>query len=430
MSDDIRVRLGHLSGCVPTTCFGYAGVSMLSMKERQMHEFPGIPDAAERGSLCPPGATRDNLTAAGIADAWSSVMDEISDAADRTSIVTLVVNDGTRPPSFPMLKPLEKLLEGRVRVLFATGTHRPVTEAERELLLGGLFPEALWISSDCDSEDMVDLGRTSRGTQFKVHPWVTDGSPVISVNSVEPHYFAGFTGGRKSFLPGVSSRETIVANHYHACEEGSLPGTLDGNPVHLDMLEALDYLEKRTWIRQGNGVMHMGGLVHASAGSCLESFLEAVEVSAALSSITLPRKSKVLVLHPGEPLHVSLYQSEKAIYHCHHLVEDGGILLLVSPCREGLGAGHLEQAFISSMDPLWETPGPAEYRLGDHSIVRLKQMRRRIRIAVASGIPDVLLERMGIEPVHNPVEWLDGLDLGEPLFIPRAGFILPGLPED
>ena len=395
-----------------------------------MCEFPGMPGAAGKGAVCLSGADPDPLTENQVALAWSGVMDEISDAADHSTVVTIVVNDGTRPPSFPMLEPLGELLQGRVRVLFATGTHRPVTPAEREVLLGGLFPGAEWESSDCDSSLMVGLGRTSRGTPVSVHPWVTDGTPVISVNSVEPHYFAGYTGGRKSFLPGVSARETIVANHYLACEPGSLPGVLEGNPVHLDMMEALSFLEDETWIRQGNGVMHMGGLVHASAGTCRDSFTEAVEASSTISSVTVPRRTRVLVLHPGSPLHVSLYQSEKAIYNCHHLVEDGGVLLLISPCPEGLGAAHLEQAFVSSMDPSWRAPEPDEYDLGDHSIVRLKSMRSRFRIAFTGDIPDDVLLRMGIEPVHDPSSWLDGLDLGEPLFIPRAGFVVPGLSVD
>ncbi|MFO8183083.1 MAG: lactate racemase domain-containing protein [Candidatus Aegiribacteria sp.] len=358
--------------------------------------------------------------------AWSGVMSDLERFA-RAGVVTLVVNDATRPPSYPMLEPLREVLDGKVRVLFATGTHRPVTSRERDHLLGGCFAGAPWKSNDCDSRDMACIGETYRGTQVKVDPWMLDGHPVLSVNSVEPHYFAGFTGGRKSFLPGVSARETVVANHYLACLPGSRPGELEGNPVHEDMDEALSMLEERVEIIQGNGVMHHGRLVDFFAGSCRDSFERAAAESVRLSELPVRRRCRLLVLHPGAPLHVSLYQSEKALYNCSHIVEDGGIILLVSPCPEGLGADHMEQAFISSMDERWTAPRRDGYRIGDHAIVRLKEMRKRMTIALASHLPDELVSRMGIQPVEDLTEWIRDHWTGQTLFIPRAGFVVPRL---
>jgi lactate racemase len=390
-----------------------------------MEGFPGIPDAHLRGTVLSRSTAPEPLTALQTASVWEAEYSSVERMAAGSTPVTLVVNDATRPPSHPMLAPLERILSGRVRVLFATGTHRPVTPGERDDLLGGLFSDAPWESSDCDRADMASIGITSRGTPVKLHPWVVDGSPVISVNSVEPHYFAGYTGGRKSFLPGIASRETVIANHFLACRPGAGPGRLDDNPVHLDMMEALDLLLERTEIVQGNGVMQMGRLVEAFAGGCAESFLSAVRACSALSTVMAGKGSKVVVVHPGEPLHVSLYQAEKAIYNCQHMVDEDGVIMLVSPCHEGLGASHLERAFHSSMDPGWSEPTRETYRLGDHSIVRLRQMRRRMRIALASGLPRSLVESMGIEPVDDPVEWLDRQDCAAPLFIPDAGFIVP-----
>jgi len=338
--------------------------------------------------------------------------------------VTLVVNDATRPPSRGMLAPVASLLEGRVRILFATGTHRPVTAPEREALVGGLFRHAPWESHDCDAPHLIDIGTTSRGTPVRLHPWVVDG-PVLSVNSVEPHYFAGFTGGRKSFFPGLSSREGIVRNHYLACLPGALPGALDGNPVHLDMMEAVSLLEARSDILQCNGVLHLGRLVHLRIGDGASSFGEAARISAALAGIRTDRRSRVVAVHPGEPLDVSLYQAEKALFHCHRLVEDGGVLLLVSPCREGLGAPHLAEVFRASTDPGWPEPTEDTYVLGDHAVLRLREIRSRIRLALASALPRELVASLGIEPVDGVAPWLDAQGCPEPLFVPRGGFVLP-----
>ncbi len=361
--------------------------------------------------------------------AWEPVISRLEEFRSGETI-TLVVNDSTRPASFRMLAAIEHELSGIVRILFATGTHRPVTLEEKDLLLGGLFPEAPWKSSDCDSGEMIYIGRTSRGTPVSLDPWILDGNPVVSVNSVEPHYFAGYTGGRKSFLPGVSARKTIVSNHFLACLPGSNPGELNNNPVHLDMMEALKLIEERTEIVQGNGVVYDGELVHFTTGSCEASFMAAVDACSRLSTLAETVKSPVVVLHPGSPLDVSLYQSEKAIYNCHSLVEDGGVLLLVSSCTEGLGADHMEKAFKASMDSDWEAPEIEQYNLGEHTIVRLKNMRRRIRFALASGLPDAIVSGMGIEPVHDIEDWLRHQGCGNPLFIPRAGFVVPLIESD
>lgn len=366
------------------------------------------------------------LSGTDLEKAWNRVMPDL-DRFARAGAVTLVVNDATRPPSYPMLEPLREVLDGKVRVLFATGTHRPVTSVERGYLLGSCFAGAPWKSNDCDSRDMAFIGETSRGTKVKVDPWLMDGNPVLSVNSVETHYFAGFTGGRKSFLPGVSARETIVSNHYLACLPGSRPGVLEGNPVHEDMDESLSMLEERVEIVQGNGVMHLGDLVSFFTGSCRDSFDKAAVECARLSELPVRGRYRLLVLHPGAPLHVSLYQSEKALYNCSHVVEDGGVILLASPCPEGLGAPHMEQAFISSMDGRWTTPGRDGYSLGDHAIVRLKEMRKRMTIALASHLPDELVSRMGIQPVEDLAEWVRKYRSDQTLFIPRAGFVVPRL---
>jgi len=368
------------------------------------------------------------LTEQQIKDAWSEVMPDLTRFAKSES-VTLVVNDATRPASASMISPLEDVLGDKVKVLFATGTHRPVTRMEKSKLLGNSFRNAEWKSSNCDSPEMVYIGETPDGTPVSMDPWLFDGNPVVAVTSVEPHYFAGFTGGRKSFLPGVSSRDSIVMNHYRACLPGATAGKLEGNPVHADMMNALSMLEKSVEIVQGNGVVQNGRIVHFNAGSCGKSFVRASRISADLSRLTVPRKSSVVILHPGKPLDTNFYQSGKAIYNCASVVKDGGYLLLVSSCNEGLGADHLEEVFRVSMDESWKTPERQQYNLGDHTVVRLKNLRKKINLALSSSLPDSIVEVMGIEPVHDIESWIRTKESDRPLFIPEAGFVIPVVQE-
>jgi len=133
----------------------------------------------------------------------------------------------------------------------------------------------------------------------------------------------------------------------------------------------------------------------------------------------------VVILHPGEPLDINLYQSEKAIYNCNSIVEDGGHLLLVSECSEGIGADHLEKAFALSMDENWNAPEQHQYSLGDHTIVRLRNLRKRISFALASSLPDSIVRGMGIEPVHDIEAWIRQKKCDSPVFITGAGFAVP-----
>lgn len=157
--------------------------------------------------------------------------------------VTVVVNDATRPAcAVELLGPVAGALAGRCRVLVATGAHEDIDGETKDALLPEPLRDAPWCTNDMGSGSRVVIGRTSRGTEVEIHPWLADGGPVLLAGSVEPHYFAGFTGGRKSVLPGCCSYRSIEDNHWLACMPGSGPAALEGNPVHEDMMEAADML--------------------------------------------------------------------------------------------------------------------------------------------------------------------------------------------
>ena len=292
--------------------------------------------------------------------------------------LTLVVNDGTRPSPAAVLGALEPFLGGSFRVLFATGAHREPDPSERRRILGTLarrgMPET---SNHCDDGSHVFLGTTSRGTPVELHPWLLEGS-VLGINSVEPHYFAGFTGGRKSFLPGCASRKTITANHFLACFPGSAAGRLGDNPVHLDMEEGAGMLYERTPCLMVNGTS-MGELFF---GSPEGSFLKAAEKAAGIHGLPVEKPFSSLVVTPGAPLDISLYQAMKAVFLWADTVETGGSLVLESHCSEGLGAPQMDRVLKMSMGSVKPPADRSEYRLGDHAALRLSAIRRRIRLSL------------------------------------------------
>lgn len=342
-------------------------------------------------------------------------------------MVTIVVNDSTRPAvAGRMLAPAVRLLEGRCRILVATGTHREVSASEKSAQLCGLLEAAEWRCTRAEGACGVRIGRTSRGTEVVLDEWVARAEAILAVNTVEPHYFAGFTGGRKSILPGSSASRTILENHYLACLPGSRPAVLDGNPVHEDMAEAARMVSERVPVLHASGVVQGGGLVQFCVGGLEEAFGQSVEASRRASCIALESRRRLVVARPGRPLDMNLYQAMKAVYNCEDAVADGGMLLLDAECPEGLGADHMVASMEAVLDPSWTIPTRSGYSLGDHSTARLKRMRERIRLGLCSSLPGNLVERMGFDVVRDVRDAAGAA--GDALILEEAGFSVPVLP--
>jgi nickel-dependent lactate racemase len=312
----------------------------------------------------------------------------------RARHLTVVLNDPQRhTDSRAVLSCLSRhvAFEG-LRILVATGTHRfgpQETSAFAKSLGGGMHTNSLaW--HDCRAGDLVSVGGIWRG-----HPWLLEETPVLAVGSVEPHYFAGFTGTHKTCTIGCAAFDDIQSNHAHALSADSRPCRLDGNPVHEGVAEMLAALEGLRPIAAINVVQIGARIVAAVGGSCLGT-LEVLRPSAADAFVrTIPEPADALVLEVAGPLGQSFYQADKGIKNSESAVRDGGCMVLVAPCRQGIG----QDAFV---DLLREASGYESamailkrrgYRLGDHKAVRLRRLTdprcRNVRIFVVShGLSD------------------------------------------
>ena len=323
--------------------------------------------------------------------------------------VTVVVNDATRPAvARSLLEPVADLLEGRVRIIVATGTHEDVSAPVKGLLLGGLFRGAGWTCNNRGGGERVRLGRTSRGTETLVHPWLAEADTVIIAGSVEPHYFAGFTGGRKAVLPGCAAFESIEANHSLACLDGSAPAVLEGNPVHMDMVEAAGMLEGLVPVVMAGAVVSGSLGVHVAVGSLEDAFASCVASARRHLCVEMEHPAGRLVLKPGGGLETNLYQAMKAVYNFEAAVEEGGAVLLDSDCRGGLGAAHMEDVLKASIGPDAIGRAGGRYFLGWHSVSRLARIRRRASLALRSVLDPTLVRSLGFEPVRDAAEWAGG----------------------
>jgi len=269
----------------------------------------------------------------------------------------IVVSDITRPvPYTVMLPPLIEALEtngiarSAITILIATGMHRPSTEQERAEMFG---PETCkrYRIVDHDSTDdftMVTLSeRTSQGTQVSVDRTYVDADLKIATGLVEPHFMAGYSGGRKAICPGLVNLSTIQKFHgpgflEHPC---AASGVLNGNPCHQEAtdvahLAGVDFLLNVALDLERR-------IVGVFAGDLDEAFAKAVRRVEAFCRAEIDEPADlVLTSGGGYPLDKTLYQVVKGMVGATPVVREGGTILIAAECSEGIGSPEYEELML------------------------------------------------------------------------------------
>jgi len=310
--------------------------------------------------------------------------------------VAIVVDDHTRKaPTRIMLPPiLEELREAGVKdeditIIFACGTHRAVKPEEAVKLVGeDVTRRFRLISHNCNAEDLVYVGETSYGTRVSVNRVFAEADLKILTGDVDLHYFAGYGGGRKSVLPGVSSAEAIQHNHAMLLHPKSTTGLLEGNPVHEDMTEAaklaqVDYILNVVTNSRNE-------LVKAFAGDLEKAFLEGVKVVDELYKVPIERKADIVVVSPGgHPYDIDLYQAYKGMDAALRAVKDGGVLITAAECPEGHG-NKVFYEWITKFGSIEEIEREIKqnFVLGGHKAYYLLKALERVEIIMVSAMPE------------------------------------------
>jgi nickel-dependent lactate racemase len=326
--------------------------------------------------------------------------------------IVFIVNDGTRPT--PTAKVLECLADRidltKVRYLIATGTHRAPTEEEYRFIFGDLYDELKEniFSHDSKEDDMVFLGTSKNGTPMEVNRMAVDADRLVIITSVEPHYFAGYTGGRKSFLPGVASYATIEANHKLAMMAEAQALVLEGNPVHEDMIDALEVVEGKPIFSIQTVLDRHQEVYRVAAGDLHGAFYQAVQWANEVFSVPIKEKADVVITVAPYPMDVDLYQSQKALDNGKWALNEGGRLIMVSKCREGIGHKTFLQQLSSSEDPKEVLRNLAtEYKLGFHKAAKMAEIATWADIWAVTDLDPALLRNANIRPFGSVQEALD-----------------------
>jgi len=276
--------------------------------------------------------------------------------ANGCSSACILICDFTRPvPNASFLQPMIRQLMAagiaadQITVLIATGLHRPNEGEELAQLVGD--PWVLETVSVLNhfatrDEDHIDLGVTAtRGTPVKIDKRFMQADLKIATGLVEPHFMAGYSGGRKVIAPGVAGHETIRTFHSARFMEDThaVQCNLDQNPLHEEQLEIVRMIGD---VYALNTVLdEHRNLVYANFGEVIESHLAAVEYTRQYTEIPVGRQFKTVVTSSaGYPLDETYYQTVKGMVTPLDILAPGGTLIIASRCAEGIGSPHFRQA--------------------------------------------------------------------------------------
>jgi len=330
------------------------------------------------------------------------------DFISESNKLLVIVNDATRPtPTSKILSYLLPVLSSHpdVKFLIATGVHRAPTEEEYRFIFGDtyeVFRRKIYPHDARKESDMTYLGKSKNGTEMYINKLVSEYKNVLVIGSVEPHYFAGYTGGRKSFLPGVASYKTIEMNHKLALSDKASSLSLKGNPVNEDMVDAMNVLKNIHVFSIQTVLTGDHKLFAVTAGDLHKSFDAAIDYSNEIFCVSLKKKGNIVITAAPYPMDIDLYQSQKALDNGKLALEDNGIIILVSKCRTGVG----EDAFLDllgkadSCNTVLDILGD-EYKLGYHKAAKMAQIGIKNEIWAVTDLDDKIVKKALMKPYNN-----------------------------
>jgi nickel-dependent lactate racemase len=419
-------------------------------------EAVGVPYGSEVVHInLPAGRLRDNAGMV-VARAPSNPLRAVETALDAPigsdrlgalvrpgSNVTIVVDDLTRPTPVHLLLPpvLDRLRQAGLRsseitILVATGTHRPMTSHELKARLGDAVVNGYRVVNHDyrRTGDLVDLGRTPSGIPIKINRMVVEADLVIGIGNIVPHRYCGWAGGAKIIQPGVSGEATTAGTHLMITKDpGARLGVLE-NRVRQEIEAVADKVKLRFIV---NTILDPeGGLVDVVAGDFRKAFREGVRRALTVYSCSLTGRADI-VIASSHPADINLWQAGKALYAADLVVNDGGVIILASPCYEGVGEhGDFVECLRYDYDTLDRmiSEGRVRDRIGAAAALAVAVITARADVwLVASTISDAEASRMRMRRFDHLQEAVDAALSLKPdgsvvTVLREAAEILPVLP--
>ena len=283
----------------------------------------------------------------------------LSDLAKDKKNIVIICSDHTRPVPSKIIMPvvLEEIRstnpDAAITLLIATGFHRATTKEELIDKFGEKIvnEEKIVIHDSCRQEDMVNIGKLPSGGDILLNKAAAEADLLVSEGFVEPHFFAGFSGGRKSVLPGVVSKVTVLANHCSKfiASEKARAGILEGNPIHIDMLSAAKQAKLAFIV---NVVIDADKkVIKAFAGDLEKAHEEGCAFVNKLAIVDAKPADIVITSNGGYPLDQNIYQTVKGMSAAEATCKKGGVIIICSACNDGHGGEAFYDWFANASGP-------------------------------------------------------------------------------
>ena len=364
----------------------------------------------------------------------------LRDSLNKNDKVVVMVTDNTRPcPDDRLLPPILAELEAKIpreniTIMVAVGLHPPLDKQELVKKLGRDIVENYNVINH-DVNQCVYIGTTSRGTPVDINTRVVEADFRLSTGFIEPHWFAGFSGGRKSIAPGVFSVRSAYKNHSykmldHPC---SVSGIIQGNIVHEDLVEQA-IMAKLNFIV--NVILNKDReITHIVTGDPLKAHKIGCEIESDIATVKAPHKVDITITsNSGYPLDLDLYQTCKGMNTASKITRDGGSVIIASACGDGKGPEEFVELHASVSSPKEvlqkirrEEPIGVQWQ---NQILARDQLRNDFYLV--SELEDSIIEAMMITPIRTIEQGLEkafkilGSD-AEIAVIPEGPLVVPVL---
>jgi nickel-dependent lactate racemase len=388
-----------------------------------------IPDKNLAGVIKPKPAKATSDVQGGIEKVLDNPHGPLLSDISKSKSVCVLIEDHTRDvPHWEMISAVVPHLKNAnmVQFIITTGSHEvnhpenlAIVDMIRRAADDAKIAKYDVMIHDCQSPDMVDLGKTSRGTPVIIDAAAAGHDVYVSLSDMKAHYFAGYSNVVKNFLPGVCAFKTIEANHSLALNPRSTFGihpfhpdsTRQDNPLADDMREAMEIITREAKIFLVAIVTSDRKLVWADAGDHEPVTARGMELLDETSSFTVKPQERIIVSPGGYPQDESLYHAQRAIELTKNAVIDGGEVLVMAECRDGIAPEKAVENFYNKLTaPIDEVISSisGKYHLYEHKAYKFAELMKRVdRVRLYSTLDDKTAQAVHLEPVQDPQAIID-----------------------
>ncbi len=337
----------------------------------------------------------------------------LKDIVSSSSKIAILVSDATRScPTEKLLQPLLNLLyeygikDHQITIVFGLGLHRKQTIDEMKYIVGN----NVYSKIKCIEHDRFKcryVGTTKIGTPVEVFEEVLDSDTIICTGNIELHYYAGYSGGAKAILPGVSSEKSIISNHKLMIHENATIGNIM-SPVRMDMEDAVNFVNVD--FLYNVIVDSHKNIVAATAGNVIDAHRKGVSIVDKMYKVEVEPADIVVVSAGGYPKDINLYQAQKALENAKGAVKDGGSIIIVAECTDGFGNTTFEKwnrKLKTPEDVI--TKFNQEFELGGHKAAFVAKLSKRSKLYLSSDLPEMDVKSAFCIPSKNIQEQLNDL---------------------